>query len=244
MKRVSKVAFHTLGCKLNYSETATISKQFTESGFETVNFNSAADLYVINTCSVTENADKECRKIVNKAKSIAPDATVAVIGCYAQLKPNEIREIAGVDMVLGASEKFNILDHFNSFDSEIPLVIGCDIRELSEFIPTQSDRNRTRSFIKVQDGCDYSCSFCTIPLARGRSRSDTIENVIERIHSLLSSGTKELVLSGINLGDFKDRSQNRTRDFLDLIRTIDKIDSLERVRISSIEPNLLSDDII
>lgn len=244
MNRPSKVAFHTLGCKLNYSETESIASQFRESGFEAVDFSSQADLYIINTCSVTENADRECGKIVRKAKRIAPDSTVAVIGCYAQLKPDAVNDIEGVNMVLGMSEKFKVLQHFRNFSQERPLVMGCDIDEVENFIPSESNHSRTRSFVKVQDGCNYNCSFCTIPLARGKSRSDTISNVLARVKKLIDSGAREIVLSGINLGDFQDRSGNGKIGLLELLQTLTELDELERLRLSSIEPNLLSDRII
>jgi threonylcarbamoyladenosine tRNA methylthiotransferase MtaB len=239
-----KVAFYTLGCKLNFSETSTIARDFFNRGFVKVDFEEAADVYVINTCSVTDNADKKCRAIVRQALKKSPDAYVAVMGCYAQLKPEAIAQIPGVDMVLGASEKFNLFHHIDeNFQKRTSaLVNSCDIQHVNTFFPSYSAGDRTRSFFKVQDGCDYKCTFCTIPLARGKSRSETIENTIKVAEQLSQSGVKEIVLTGVNIGDF---GKPYDETFFDLIKQLDKIEgNVERIRISSIEPNLLNDDII
>ena len=197
------IALHTLGCKLNFSETATIGRILENDGFLKKNFDEVADIYVINTCSVTENADKECRQIVRKIQRKAPGSLVVITGCYAQLKPAEIAQIPGVDLVLGAAEKFNISEHLRSVSKTIPTQIhSCEIEEVNIFVPSESIHERTRSFLKVQDGCDYNCSFCTIPLARGKSRSDTIDNIITRVNQSATEGAKEVILTGINLGDF------------------------------------------
>ncbi len=247
-----KVAFHTLGCKLNFSETSTIARLMLEKGFNKVDFKDKADVYVINTCSVTENADKECKQIVKNALNANPDAFIAIVGCYAQLKPDEISNIEGVDVVLGASEKFKLLNyiHFSGKNSHTE-ILNCDINDVNQFIGSFSAGDRTRSFLKVQDGCDYSCTFCTIPLARGKSRSDTIENAVENAIKIAESGVKEIVLTGVNLGDFgygiEIDSQTKKRkeyNFLDLIKALDEVEGIERIRISSIEPNLLKDEII
>jgi len=245
-----KVAFHTLGCKLNFAETSTIARLFEKEGFEKVEFPKAADVYVINTCSVTENADKECKTVVKSALKNSPDAFVAIIGCYAQLKPEEIAKIEGVDVVLGASEKFKLLNYIQlSQKNQTTEIHSCEIDDVQQFISSYSAGDRTRSFLKVQDGCDYTCSYCTIPLARGASRSDTILNVVENAKKIAESGIKEIVLTGVNIGDFGfNQHQNdqgkKQEKFLDLIQELDKVDGIERFRISSIEPNLLKDEII
>lgn len=243
---MNTVAFHTLGCKLNFSETSTIARQFKEAGWNKVSFPGPADVYVINTCSVTENADKECKSIVNRAMSSNPDGKVIVIGCYAQLKPEEISEIKGVDLVLGAQEKFNVLDYLTSINKKDKgTYISCEIDSIDSFVSSYSSDDRTRVFLKVQDGCDYSCTFCTIPLARGKSRSDTVENVVTQAKKIVHSGVKEIVLTGINLGDFGlDSNGKRVEKFSDLVKALDNVEGLERIRISSIEPNLLTEEII
>lgn len=246
------VAFHTLGCKLNFSETSTIARLFFEKGFIKKDFTEAADVYVINTCSVTENADKECRTIVKNALSKNPEAFIAVVGCYAQLKPSEISNIKGVDVVLGATEKFKLLNYINLSSKNLHAQIhNCEISEADFFVDAYSVGDRTRSFLKVQDGCDYSCTFCTIPLARGKSRSDTIINVIANATKIAQSGVKEIVLTGVNIGDFGygqqlnfDTKKQKENDFLELIKQLDVVEGVERFRISSIEPNLLKDEII
>src|SRR6201995_1578559 len=240
-----KVAFYTLGCKLNYSETSTIGRLFNQAGFDTVDFTDTPDVYVINTCSVTENADKKCKKVVKEALKISPNAYVTIVGCYAQLKPKEISEIPGVDMVLGAAEKFQIIDHITDLTKQPKaLVYNQPVSEANQFVSAWSIGDRTRTFLKVQDGCDYSCSFCTIPLARGASRSDTIENVVEQAKQIAASGVKEIVLTGVNLGDFGIRDGQRQDKFFDLVKALDKVEGIDRIRISSIEPNLLLDEII
>lgn len=246
------VAFHTLGCKLNFSESSTIARLFQEKGFIKKDFSEAADVYVINTCSVTENADKECKSIVKNALAKNPEAFVAVVGCYAQLKPDEISKIEGVDVVLGATEKFKLLNYINfSGKSTHTQIHNCEISEADFFVDSYSVGDRTRSFLKVQDGCDYSCTFCTIPLARGKSRSDTIENVKANVIKIAESGVKEIVLTGVNIGDFGygqnidgDEKKRKEYNFLDLIKELDNSNGIERFRISSIEPNLLKDEII
>jgi threonylcarbamoyladenosine tRNA methylthiotransferase MtaB len=240
-----KVAFYTLGCKLNYSETSSIGRLFSNAGYDTVEFSDIPDVFVINTCSVTENADKKCKKIVKEALKISPNAYVTIVGCYAQLKPQEIAEIPGVDMVLGAAEKFQIIDHINDLTKKPKAVVyNQPVSEANEFVPAYSFGDRTRTFLKVQDGCDYSCTFCTIPLARGSSRSDTIENVIEQANQIAASGVKEIVLTGVNLGDFGIRNGQREDKFFDLVKALDEVEGIDRIRISSIEPNLLTDEII
>src|ERR1700754_1104024 len=242
---MKKVAFYTLGCKLNYSETSTISRKFEEAGYKKVDFTDTPDIFIINTCSVTENADKKCHKIVREARSISPDAYVAIIGCYAQLKPKEIAEIPGVDAVLGAAEKFRLVELLDGFVRKPqPEVHASEVESASNFNTFYSLHDRTRTFLKVQDGCDYSCSFCTIPLARGSSRSDTIEHVIEQAAEVAASGVKEIVLTGVNLGDFGIRDGQREDKFFDLVKALDEVEGVDRIRISSIEPNLLTDEII
>lgn len=237
-----KVAFYTLGCKLNFSETSTIARSFKEEGFATVDFSDVANCYVINTCSVTDNADKKCRNIVRKALRTNPNAFIIVVGCYAQLKPEEIVQIEGVDLVLGANEKFNIIEHIGNLEKlEHGEAVYGKIKEVKEFYPSFSKDDRTRTFLKVQDGCDYFCAFCTIPLARGRSRSHTVEETVKVAMEAAASGAKEVVLTGVNIGDF-GKGTNET--FFDLVKALDKIEGIERYRISSIEPNLLSDEII
>lgn len=236
------VAFYTLGCKLNFSETSSIGRQLTEAGMKKVPFEAGADVYVVNTCSVTDNADKKCKKIVKEALRHNPNAFVAIVGCYAQLKPNEIAKIPGVDMVLGAAEKFNIENYLNDISKrEVAVVKEGKIKEVLDYHASYSIGDRTRSFLKVQDGCDYFCSFCTIPLARGKSRSDTIENVVKQATEIVSQGIKEIVLTGVNTGDFGvDTDEN----FYQLLLALEKVEGLERIRISSIEPNLLTNEII
>ncbi|HEY0899672.1 MAG TPA: tRNA (N(6)-L-threonylcarbamoyladenosine(37)-C(2))-methylthiotransferase MtaB [Sphingobacteriaceae bacterium] len=240
-----KVAFYTLGCKLNFSETSTIGRQFNQAGYEVVDFTAGADVYIINTCSVTDNADKKCRKVVKEALKYSPEAFVTIVGCYAQLKPAEIVEIPGVDMVLGAAEKFQIVDHITDLTKTPKArVFNQPIEHTNEFISSFSIGDRTRTFLKVQDGCDYSCTFCTIPLARGNSRSDTIEHVLEQAREIAASGVKEIVLTGVNLGDFGIREGQREDKFFDLVQALDEVEGIDRIRISSIEPNLLSNEII
>jgi len=255
------VAFHTLGCKLNFSETSSISRQLEQEGFEKKEFDDLADVYVINTCSVTDNADKECRQLVRRIQRKSPESLVVITGCYAQLKPKEISEIPGVDLVLGASEKFNIVQHIRELaKGDSAKICSCDIEDVSTFHSSYSVNDRTRTFLKVQDGCDYNCSFCTIPMARGKSRSDSIENVVANAEHLAKHGVKEIVLTGVNLGDFltpilsippgggregelKSPKEHR-ENFFDLVKELDKVEGIERYRISSIEPNLLTNEII
>ncbi len=248
------VAFHTLGCKLNFSETSSLSRLLEQEGFEKREFDGMADVYVINTCSVTDNADKECRQLVRRIQRKAPESFVVITGCYAQLKPKEIAEIPGVDLVLGAAEKFNIAKHIRELaKGDSAKICSCDIEEVSGFHSSWSVNDRTRTFLKVQDGCDYNCSFCTIPMARGKSRSATIENVVKNAEHLAKHGVKEIVLTGVNLGDFgkgpdgisatvsiSDREEN----FFALVKELDKVEGIRRYRISSIEPNLLTNEII
>jgi threonylcarbamoyladenosine tRNA methylthiotransferase MtaB len=247
------VAFHTLGCKLNYAETSAIGRLFEQAGYQEVAFEMGADIYVINTCSVTDFADRKCRNMVRRALRYAPQAKVVVVGCYAQLKPQEIAEIPGVDLVLGASEKFRILDFIDDL-SKAPgkgMVQAGAIREAKEFTHAFSFGDRTRSFLKVQDGCDYKCSFCTIPMARGKSRSDTVENVVANAHRIADMGVKEIVLTGVNIGDFGNGTEviegskpQKEALFIDLIRALDQVVGISRFRISSIEPNLCTDEVI
>lgn len=236
------VAFYTLGCKLNFAETGTIGKQLTDHGFVKAEFTDGADMYVINTCSVTDHADRKCKKVVAEALRHNPDAYIVVVGCYAQLKPVEIASIPGVDMVLGAAEKFNLIAHLGELSKEPKAkVLHAPIKETRDFVPGFSEGERTRAFVKVQDGCDYFCSFCTIPLARGSSRSANIKDTAEKIRQVATGNVREIVLTGVNLGDF---GVNHGEDFFGLVQELDKMESVQRFRISSIEPNLLSDEII
>ena len=247
------VALHTLGCKLNFSETSSMGRLLENDGFEKRNFDEVADVYVINTCSVTDNADKECRMLVRRIQRKAPEALVVITGCYAQLKPKEIAAIPGVDLVLGAAEKFNITQHLKEISKgDSTKICSCDIEDVNEFTAAHSINDRTRIFLKVQDGCDYNCSFCTIPMARGKSRSDTISNVIANVKSIAAQGAKEIVLTGINLGDFNPPISRNFKaelgalkeNFFTLIKQLDEVEGIERYRISSIEPNLLTNEII
>jgi threonylcarbamoyladenosine tRNA methylthiotransferase MtaB len=236
------VAFYTLGCKLNFAETSTIGQQLMDHGFAKAQFTQGADLYVINTCSVTDHADRKCKKVVAEALRYNPNAYVVIVGCYAQLKPAEIAEIPGVDMVLGAAEKFNLMQHLGELVKEPKArIYNAPIKETNVFVPGFSEGDRTRTFMKVQDGCDYFCSFCTIPLARGNSRSANIQDTVTKIKEVAAGATKEIVLTGVNLGDF---GVNHGEDFFGLIRQLDQIEGVDRYRISSIEPNLLTDEII
>ncbi len=239
-----RVAIHTLGCKLNFSESSTIVRQLEDNGFDRVDFSEEADIYVINTCSVTDNADKKCRTTVKSVLKQNPEAYVVVIGCYAQLKPKEISEIPGVDMVLGAAEKFNMIEHLHSLEKEEKsIVFNKNIKETQDFVPAFSYGDRTRSFLKVQDGCDYFCSFCTIPLARGKSRNATVAETVAKAKEVAATDIKEVVITGVNIGDF-GADQDYAETFYDLIVELDKVEGIERYRISSIEPNLLSNEII
>ncbi|MGL6038558.1 MAG: tRNA (N(6)-L-threonylcarbamoyladenosine(37)-C(2))-methylthiotransferase MtaB [Soonwooa sp.] len=249
IQQPNTVAFHTLGCKLNFAETSTIARQLTDAGYDKVEFDQPAKVYIINTCSVTENADRECKLHVKRAMKANPEGLVAVIGCYAQLKPEEISNIEGVDLVLGAKEKFNILSYLNDLEKaeSTAEIHSCEIDEADFFIGSYSIGDRTRAFLKVQDGCDYKCTYCTIPLARGISRSDTIENVVNNAKEIAAKDIKEIVLTGVNIGDYgKGEFGNKKHEhtFLDLISELDKVDGIERIRISSIEPNLLKDESI
>lgn len=243
-----KVAFYTLGCKLNFSETATIARDFDQEGFSRVAFEEKADIYVINTCSVTENADKRFKSIVKKAQKINPDAFIAAVGCYAQLKPEELADVAGVDLVLGATEKFNITHYLNDLTkNDFGEVHSCEIQEANFYVGSYSIGDRTRAFLKVQDGCDYKCTYCTIPLARGISRSDTLSNVVKNAKEIAAQDIKEIVLTGVNIGDYgKGEFGNKKHEhtFLDLVKALDEVTGIERLRISSIEPNLLKDETI
>lgn len=245
---MKKVAFYTLGCKLNYSETSGISRMFEQRGYQKVAFNDQPDIFIVNTCSVTENADKKCRKIVREAQAINPDGYIAIIGCYAQLKPQEISEIPGVDAVLGAAEKFRLIDLLDGFVKAPSLtkgkVFASPIEDAVDYHVAYSLNDRTRTFLKVQDGCDYPCAYCTIPLARGKSRSDTIENVVRSVREIAARGVKEIVLTGVNIGDFGLQNGQRVETFLELVIALDEVEGIERFRISSIEPNLLTDEII
>jgi threonylcarbamoyladenosine tRNA methylthiotransferase MtaB len=242
---MKKVAFYTLGCKLNYSETSTISRMFEEKGYKKVDFSDTPDIFIINTCSVTENADKKCHKVVREARSISPEGYVAIIGCYAQLKPKEISEIPGVDAVLGAAEKFRLVELLDGFVRKPqPEVFASEVAEAKTFNTSFSIHDRTRTFLKVQDGCDYSCSFCTIPLARGESRSDSIANILSTAKKIGETEVREIVLTGVNTGDFGIQNGIRIERFADLIPLLDNIENIDRFRISSIEPNLLSNEII
>lgn len=244
-RTAKKVAFYTLGCKLNFSETSTIARKFESWGFRKVEFDQKPDIFVINTCSVTDNADKKCRKIVREAKNISPNAHIFIIGCYAQLKPQEITAIPGVSAVLGAAEKFNLPDLLPELvKNPQPVALNSEIDRVNSFNAAYSLYDRTRTFLKVQDGCDYSCSFCTIPLARGKSRSDTIENVVKAAMEIAARDVKEVALTGVNTGDFGLQNGVRKEKFIDLIRELEKVEGIERYRISSIEPNLLNKEII
>jgi len=258
MAETRTVAFHTLGCKLNFAETSTLSRMLEREGFKKKEFEEQADVYVINTCSVTENADKECRQLVRRIQRKSPESLVVITGCYAQLKPKEISEIPGVDLVLGVAEKFNLTKHIKELSKgDSAKICSCDIEEVFDFNSSYSLHDRTRTFLKVQDGCDYNCSFCTIPLARGKSRSDSINRVIESTERLAAQGVKEIVLTGVNLGDFgltpslstsgegeRNTLRDRKENFFELIKELDKVKGIRRYRISSIEPNLLTNEII
>jgi len=245
---LKSVAFHTLGCKLNFSETSTLSRTLEAEGFVKKEFDDVADVYVINTCSVTENADKECRQLVRRIQRRQPESLVVITGCYAQLKPKEIAEIPGVDLVLGAAEKFNLAEHLQELSKgNSAKICSCDIEDVAGFHASYSVNDRTRTFLKVQDGCDYNCSFCTIPLARGHSRSDSIEGVLNNVKELAGAGTREIVLTGINLGDFgkgTNGGKKKEETFFELIQELENAEGVDRYRISSIEPNLLSNQII
>ena len=248
MQKQRTIAFHTLGCKLNFSETSTISRMMEQEGFAKKDFDEVADIYVINTCSVTDNADKECRYLVRRIQRKAPESFVVITGCYAQLKPKEIAEIPGVSLVLGAAEKFNLGQHISELiKGDSAKICSCDIEDVNGFTASFSMNDRTRTFLKVQDGCDYNCSFCTIPMARGKSRSDSIANVVANANAIAASGVQEIVLTGVNLGDFGkgESGDGKTgEDFFELVKALDTIDGIKRYRISSIEPNLLTNDII
>ncbi|MFA7617392.1 MAG: tRNA (N(6)-L-threonylcarbamoyladenosine(37)-C(2))-methylthiotransferase MtaB [Weeksellaceae bacterium] len=242
------VAFHTLGCKLNFAETSTIARNLTGNGYKRVEFDQPSDVYVINTCSVTANADKECKSIVKNALRANPDGFVVVIGCYAQLKPHEIAEMEGVDLVLGATEKFNIIDYLDDLNKQSDAIVhSCEIDDANFYVGSYSLGDRTRAFMKVQDGCDYKCTYCTIPKARGISRSDTVKNIVKNAYEIGDKGIREIVLTGVNVGDYgKGEFGNKKHDhtFLELINELDKVENIERFRISSIEPNLLKNEII
>jgi len=258
MSEARTVAFHTLGCKLNFSESSTLSRMLESDGFEKKEFDDAADVYVINTCSVTDNADKECRQLVRRIRRKSPGSLVVITGCYAQLKPKEISDIPGVDLVLGAAEKFNLAQHIRQLSKgDSAKICSCDIDDVAVFHSSYSLHDRTRTFLKVQDGCDYNCSFCTIPLARGKSRSDSIEHAVKNAEHLASQGIKEIVLTGVNLGDFgrtpalstsgegdMNLARRRNENFFDLVKELEKVQGIQRYRISSIEPNLLTNEII
>ena len=248
MENNKKVAFYTLGCKLNFSETSTIARDFQNEGFERVDFEESADMYVINTCSVTDNADKQFKQIVKKALKNNPHAFIAAVGCYAQLKPEELANVEGVDLVLGATEKFKITDYINDLTkNQIGEVHSCEIEEADFYVGSYSIGDRTRAFLKVQDGCDYKCTYCTIPLARGISRSDALENVLKNAYEISKQNIKEIVLTGVNIGDYgKGEFGNKKHEhtFLDLVQALDKVEGVERLRISSIEPNLLKNETI
>ena len=248
MENKKKVAFYTLGCKLNFSETSTIARNFQDEGFERVDFEEVADMYVINTCSVTENADKQFKQIVKKAMKLNDKAFVAAVGCYAQLKPEELAAVDGVDLILGATEKFKITDYINDLSkNDRSEVHSCEIEEADFYVGSYSIGDRTRAFLKVQDGCDYKCTYCTIPLARGISRSDALENVLKNASDISKQGIKEIVLTGVNIGDYgKGEFGNKKHEhtFLDLVKALDKVEGIERLRISSIEPNLLKNETI
>ena len=248
MENRKKVAFYTLGCKLNFSETSTIARNFQDEGFDRVDFEEVADMYVINTCSVTENADKQFKQIVKKAMKLNDKAFVAAVGCYAQLKPEELAAVDGVDLVLGATEKFKITDFINDLSkNDMGEIHSCEIEEADFYVGSYSIGDRTRAFLKVQDGCDYKCTYCTIPLARGISRSDALENVLKNAYEISQQGIKEIVLTGVNIGDYgKGEFGNKKHEhtFLDLVKALDEVEGIERLRISSIEPNLLKNETI
>ena len=246
--KAKKVAFYTLGCKLNFSETSTIARNFQDEGFERVDFDEVADMYVINTCSVTENADKQFKQVVRKAMKLNSKAFVAAVGCYAQLKPEELAAVDGVDLVLGATEKFKITDYINDLSkNDFGEVHSCEIAEADFYVGSYSIGDRTRAFLKVQDGCDYKCTYCTIPLARGISRSDELQNVLKNAKEISAQNIKEIVLTGVNIGDYgKGEFGNKKHEhtFLELVQELDKVEGIERLRISSIEPNLLKNETI
>jgi threonylcarbamoyladenosine tRNA methylthiotransferase MtaB len=248
MSITKKVAFYTLGCKLNFSETSTIARSFQEEGFDRVDFEEVADIYVINTCSVTDNADKQFKQVVKKALKHNPDAFVAAVGCYAQLKPEELAAVDGVDLVLGATEKFKITDYLNDLSKNNGGEIhSCEIEDANFYVGSYSIGDRTRAFLKVQDGCDYKCTYCTIPLARGISRSDDLQNVLNNAHEISAQGIKEIVLTGVNIGDYgKGEFGNKKHEhtFLDLVQALEQVKGIDRIRISSIEPNLLKNETI
>jgi len=248
MENKKRVAFYTLGCKLNFSETSTIARNLQEEGFERVDFEEVADMYVINTCSVTENADKQFKQVVRKAMKLNDKAFVAAVGCYAQLKPEELADVDGVDLVLGATEKFKLADYINDLSkNDFGQVHSCEISEADFYVGSYSIGDRTRAFLKVQDGCDYKCTYCTIPLARGISRSDALENVLQNAAEISQQGIKEIVLTGVNIGDYgKGEFGNKKHEhtFLDLVKALDEVEGIERLRISSIEPNLLKNETI
>ncbi|MBM3443957.1 MAG: tRNA (N(6)-L-threonylcarbamoyladenosine(37)-C(2))-methylthiotransferase MtaB [Bacteroidetes bacterium] len=245
MRTEKTIALHTLGCKLNFSETSTLGRMLEKEGFIRRDFEEKADIYVINTCSVTENADKECRQLVRRVQAQNQEAVVVITGCYAQLKPQEIASIPGVDLVLGAAEKFNIVDHLREYTkSDTASVHSCEIDAVQGFNAAYSVTDRTRTFLKVQDGCDYTCSFCTIPMARGKSRSNSIEGVLQQVEEIAQQGVKEIVLTGVNLGDYGIIDEQRSSSFYELCRALEDSKGIERFRISSIEPNLLSPEII
>ena len=248
MNKKFKVALTTLGCKLNYSETSTISRQFTDNGYELVKFDEFSNLYVINTCSVTENADKQFKSFVKKALKINSNAFIVAIGCYAQLKPKELASVSGVDLVLGSNEKFKILDYLNDLSkNDFGEIHSCEIGETNFYKSSYSIGDRTRSFLKVQDGCDYKCTYCTIPMARGISRSDSLNNIISNANTIASKGVKEIVLTGVNIGDYgkgENGDKEHNHSLLDMIIALDKVNLIHRIRISSIEPNLLKNEII
>jgi len=248
MSVIKKVAFYTLGCKLNFSETSTISRNFQRNNYKIVSASKKADIYVINTCSVTQNADNKFKTVVRKMNRLNPNAFIVAVGCYAQLKPNELSDVKGVDLVLGVNEKFNILDYIGDLSkNKHPNIYSCDITSVDSYISSYSSNDRTRAFLKVQDGCDYKCTYCTIPLARGISRSDTLENIKNNVEIIASEGVKEIVLTGVNIGDYgKGEYGNKKHEntFFDLVKELDKSENISRFRISSIEPNLLSKEII
>lgn len=246
LKNKKTISFYTIGCKLNFSETSTIERSLIKNGYQKVKFGNFSDISLINTCSVTENADKECKKIINRILKINSKTFIIVIGCYAQINPNKISNINGVDLILGAREKFNIVKYLNTFQkNETTKIITSDISDVNFYDSSYSIGNRTRAFLKIQDGCDYKCTYCTIPLARGKSRSDNLSNILNNIESISLKGVKEIVLTGVNIGDYKTiNSNNKKYYFLDLLSKLDKIDKINRFRISSIEPNLLNNKII